>query len=463
LVCADTLELPPVEAELARDIRSWINYAIIEPGPDSFMKNLEKFERRRADKVLAHLHVAMTDKGKYNEYEPEEFKKKVKDLLYQFNSAFVSSIESTKTKLSLYNTVDTLVYKDRLSSSGNKNIALPAEFGKDYFSVIEGLLERKVSGKLFLVDEKKGTIQYIYVHGSEEEQKKLQGVTLRVGGLIEEIIKNNEAEIIENLYTDRRNVGALRDYESEYREKQALIVPFSFGGLELNVKEDNDEYNEKDLKKIQGISESLPMVLNSFGLYQESQRLANTDGLTQVRTRRYLEERLNISINDADVYGRDLYFLLLDIDHFKKYNDEFGHVMGDYVLKMVGACLSGNCRANIDVVGRYGGEEFGVIFPNETPENAKKFAEKLRESIDLLPKSLKNSETMGEFVQYEAEIAKIEEISVGELRDKTKLTASIGVVKYETGWNVIRVMGQADDALYDSKNNGRNKVTYRNF
>lgn len=159
--------------------------------------------------------------------------------------------------------------------------------------------------------------------------------------------------------------------------------------------------------------------------------VANIDSLTGLYNRGYFDQIFQKEILRNARYGHSLAVLLIDIDFFKKINDEFGHEIGDNVLLWVGSILSSRTRQT-DIVARYGGEEFVVLLPETSTENAKIVAEKIRSTIE------KESKT----------------------NSPKQITVSIGVASHpHNGSNGKIVLKAADAALYQSKHSGRNRVT----
>ena len=111
---------------------------------------------------------------------------------------------------------------------------------------------------------------------------------------------------------------------------------------------------------------------------------ANTDGLTELYNRRHLDESLDQEVSRRNRYPDPLSLVMLDIDRFKDFNDRHGHEGGDTALQLISSVLKASAR-NIDVVGRFGGEEFVVILPKTTPKSAMVFAERLRRMIETTP------------------------------------------------------------------------------
>jgi diguanylate cyclase (GGDEF)-like protein len=180
------------------------------------------------------------------------------------------------------------------------------------------------------------------------------------------------------------------------------------------------------------LAESFVSEIKRLQLYERVQNLAITDGMTGVAVRRHFMERFEEEIQRSKRLALKLSFLMIDIDHFKRFNDQFGHLVGDVVLKEVAETIKKNIR-EVDLVGRYGGEEFGV-FLSETDESGAFFvAERIRRAI-----SERN------FTAYNEDL---------------KVTVSIGCSTFSPALSrIATMMGAADSALYEAKKQGRNRV-----
>jgi diguanylate cyclase (GGDEF)-like protein len=158
--------------------------------------------------------------------------------------------------------------------------------------------------------------------------------------------------------------------------------------------------------------------------------LATLDGLTGVKNRRAFDERLAEELRRAERHQQPLSLVLLDVDHFKPYNDAYGHLAGDDALRAVSSVLQHQARST-DFVARYGGEEFAVLLPNTGVDEARRAAERLRQALEDKP------------------------------WPDRPVTASFGVAtvvgKTMPPEDLIR---QADQALYRSKAEGRNRATH---
>lgn len=167
--------------------------------------------------------------------------------------------------------------------------------------------------------------------------------------------------------------------------------------------------------------------------HEEIYRLTISDGLTEIPNKRYLLEFLERELSRTLRHHRPLSLVLFDVDHFKRINDELGHLCGDFTLRELAACLKGSIRRD-ELFARYGGEEFAVVLPEATLEAALTVAERLRETVE------KHS------FRYE---------------EKTyQITISLGVAttlgdESVTPSDLIR---RADERLYEAKRAGRNRA-----
>lgn len=161
---------------------------------------------------------------------------------------------------------------------------------------------------------------------------------------------------------------------------------------------------------------------------------AMTDGLTGLLNRRAFDEQMLDCIGEADGSGTPMVLMLLDIDHFKRFNDTYGHLVGDQVLRLVARTLTDNVKGR-DFAARYGGEEFAIILPDTPLSAGLRVAEVLRKSVEskeVINKA--SSESMG------------------------RITLSIGISEYHGTESVAALIERTDKALYAAKHNGRNQV-----
>lgn len=167
--------------------------------------------------------------------------------------------------------------------------------------------------------------------------------------------------------------------------------------------------------------------------YIRTKRLANTDGLTNLYNYRSFRERLGEEVERANRYNRPLCLMMIDIDHFKTYNDTHGHLLGDEVLVLVAQALQTVCRAS-DFAARYGGDEFALILPETDKPDAIAMGQRLQQHI-----------ASGNFPGTDHLSAKA-------------LTISAGIVKYRAPHTEEELLEVSDMALYQAKREGRNRV-----
>jgi diguanylate cyclase (GGDEF)-like protein len=179
------------------------------------------------------------------------------------------------------------------------------------------------------------------------------------------------------------------------------------------------------------LSAHAALALRNAWLLEDVEELAVTDSLTHLANRRHLEHALSTLLADAGRDGSELAFLLVDLDRFKALNDTHGHLVGDDVLRIVGSALRDAVR-DVDVVGRWGGEEFAVVLPGCGTETATAAAERIR-------------------------------IAIGTMPGPVPVSASVGVSVYPAdGTERGALLRAADQALYESKRRGRDRVTVAN-
>jgi diguanylate cyclase (GGDEF)-like protein len=185
-----------------------------------------------------------------------------------------------------------------------------------------------------------------------------------------------------------------------------------------------------DMQALESLADILATATQNARYVEKIRQLAFRDGLTGVYNRRYFETRLVDEVTRAARYGGGVSVLMIDLDHFKKINDEFGHMLGDDVLRTASAIFVRQLR-KLDVVCRYGGEEFAVVLPATHGASAAAVAEKLRRAIA-------NTAFVG--IPY-------------------SVTVSVGVAEFPAnGITRDDIVGAADGALYEAKGAGRNRV-----
>ena len=239
-----------------------------------------------------------------------------------------------------------------------------------------------------------------------------------------------------------RDDGVSRRHATVRVEGEGVLVVDlgSANGTYVNGKRVPEAHVEDGARIQVGVNTTLKFIWADEleALYQV--RLAEgalQDPLTGLYNRRYMDERLGSELAASNRHGRPLSLLMIDIDHFKRVNDEHGHVAGDEALKMVAFVLRGAVRKE-DVISRYGGEEF-VVIARETPlDGARALAERIRRAIEK-----------SRFAWQGKELGVT--VSVG-------VTASVALAEFVPGRTERDLLAAADRALYAAKQAGRNRV-----
>jgi diguanylate cyclase (GGDEF)-like protein len=199
---------------------------------------------------------------------------------------------------------------------------------------------------------------------------------------------------------------------------------------------------EKDQNKFQVLTSQLALQVQKIKLYDTVRELSIIDGLTRVFVRRHFMERFEEELRRSIRHGFELAVLMLDVDNFKRYNDGYGHLVGDVTLREVAQIIREGLR-RVDIVARYGGEEFAVVLPEIDKRGAAEVAERIRSAV---------AKKM--FRVYDEE---------------TRVTVSIGVAGFPEDFRaadtrafradfITDLLKMADEALYRAKEEGRNRV-----
>jgi diguanylate cyclase (GGDEF)-like protein len=195
-------------------------------------------------------------------------------------------------------------------------------------------------------------------------------------------------------------------------------------------------YGERELELLVPLGEQLAIAIENASLFQRINRLALTDELTGLFNRRHFYHQLGQEFKRARRYGRPLSLMMIDIDFFKRYNDQYGHLAGDQALRMLAARLRETTRS-VDILARYGGDEFGIILPETDLARARIQGERIRSAMDGLG------------------------AGPGEPREGgNDVTISLGVACLVPHMREMEdLVREADQALYRSKAGGGNRIS----
>ena len=304
------------------------------------------------------------------------------------------------------------------------------------------------------------TLFYTYYSGVNPEVNRAVDQTMREEqGLTPELCE----EIYVNLLSDKQEAHAIqentrklqelvteltsvltgagtnqRSFQDNLQKKSNKLADMSdVGEIKLMVGalvDDTKRMIEENQKMAQRLDQSSGELQVMRQDMQELKKEAVTDALTGLPNRRAFDGELRTRAADALDKGRTLSLLMVDIDHFKGFNDTYGHQVGDQVLRLVARALQDGLKGQ-EFVARYGGEEFAIVLPDMKLKDAERLANKLRETIAA--KDIVNQ-------------ARGEKLG--------KLSISAGVTQFHAGEPLVSLIDRADRALYKAKGEGRNCV-----
>ncbi|MBU1905625.1 MAG: sensor domain-containing diguanylate cyclase [Candidatus Omnitrophica bacterium] len=334
-----------------------------------------------------------------------------------------------KTKISRYGSLKKVV-EEINQSLDLDNVAV--NLTENAFSIIAN---NQGVCLLYLIDKSKQGLR-LFKAGKEEEKLV---VKQKEGDLFDLwVLRNNRPLLVEDIRKDFR-FDPERMKGKELRPFVSLISsPFvseqRFSGI-LRLDNINPHfYSQDDLRFLMRICDLGAVALENSELFKETQELAIRDGLTKLFTKQYFSDRLKEECLRGTSGGRlSFSLLILDIDHFKNYNDQYGHAIGDIVLKKISQKIDNYFKKYQPVIGRFGGEEFSVILPGVDKKKASRLANELRKIIEKEKIVLR--------------------------RKETNVTVSIGVAEFPMDAKESDgLIMKSDKAMYQAKEKGRNRV-----
>lgn len=294
--------------------------------------------------------------------------------------------------------------------------------------------------KILIIDDDAG------VRDSMQEFVKDSGYDIYTASSAEEALELLKSEIVDVVITDIMLAGMdgleltdliKHNYDIDvivmtgYSEKFSYEDAITKGASDLVFKP--IRYRELMLR-LKRVLKERQLSIDRAKMLKTLEKLAITDGLTRLYNLRHFYKQLELEIDRCNRYGHSLALLLLDIDHFKKCNDSYGHLEGDKVLVKLGQAIN-LCLRTMDSAYRYGGEEFTIILPETTGKEANNVAERISASVES------------------------ERFST-EAGEDFSITISIGVTEYFKEEQLSTFIHRADQAMYKSKAKGRNRISY---
>jgi len=288
---------------------------------------------------------------------------------------------------------------------------------------------------LMLMDKESDKLVIRASHGMSEEELMMGAVAIG-DGVCGEIVATGEPQVVHKVEEEDdfclfpgvgMNAGSYLGVP--IRAKDGSIL-----GVLSALKSTADAFRDADVKLFHAVAEHVGIAIENALVFQQTRELMSRDELTNLYNRRYFFERYERESYRAERYDRSLSLLMIDIDHFKNFNDSYGHLRGDRALRKVASTLESHLR-RADVVARYGGEEFLILLPETEKKSAAIVGEKLREAV--------------------ADI---------DFKDEdggppARLTITVGVANMpEDGTDPLGLLDLADKALYFGKAQGRNQV-----
>ena len=294
--------------------------------------------------------------------------------------------------------------------------------------------------KILIIDDDAG------VRDSMQEFIKDSGYDIYTASSAEEALELLKSEIVDVVITDIILTGMdgleltdliKHNYDIDvivmtgYSEKFSYEDAINKGASDLVFKP--IRYRELMLR-LKRVLKERQLSIDRAKMLKTLEKLAITDGLTRLYNLRHFYKQLEIEIDRCNRYGHSLALLLLDIDHFKKCNDTYGHLEGDKVLVRLGQNIK-LCLRTMDSAYRYGGEEFTIILPETTGKEANNVAERISASVES------------------------ERFST-EAGEDFSITISTGVTEYFKEEQLSTFIHRADQAMYKSKAKGRNRISF---
>ncbi|NTV36756.1 MAG: diguanylate cyclase [Anaerolineaceae bacterium] len=287
-------------------------------------------------------------------------------------------------------------------------------------------------GRLAIYDESRQDLEMV-VSLKDLAPRQGQRIPLGEGGM------GQAAQQLSSVMIDSEQVweGTAPNGESFTSRAAMLYVPLIFnqgllGVVAVGLLNESRKFSAHDLHLTEMFAQQAAIAIQNARLFSDLQRMATTDMITGICNRRFFMERAQMEYERARRHRKPLSVILFDIDNFKKVNDEYGHAIGDQILKRV----VGVCQESIrvyDILGRYGGDEFVLLLPETRLEAARHAAERLRKHMEQSEMPFEHG---GIYV-----------------------TVSLGVAELsDLPGRLDAFINRADQALYRAKNNGRNQV-----
>jgi len=291
------------------------------------------------------------------------------------------------------------------------------------------------AGSIALYDEQENSMEIVALYGFKKDFRSQERWPIRKGGLTEYILNQNAPTVIKDINKFNQADKSIIQADGI---ASLIAIPLIAERTTIGILYVDDfvprDFSTKDESILTLLSTQAAIAIEKMQLFEKVKKLAITDGLTGLYNHRYFIKQLRKEVKRAKRYTHQLSVLIIDIDHFKHYNDTNGHLQGNEAIKQVTRLME-NATRTMDILSRYGGEEFAVILPETSKQRALKTAIRVCQSVET-------AKVIGE-----------------EKQPLKKLTISIGVATYpEDATRGSALIECADQALYHAKHEGRNRV-----
>lgn len=316
-----------------------------------------------------------------------------------------------------------------------------------YEKLVESLRETVFRGLAF------SESWLLVFQGEADPPSVIRRFTLHPGGSIKESERQTDLSTLEKKVTlaacERKEIillESLKEADPSWFQDKSVDFPIAIFPLVVQDKVIAvflvGGYRAEDLPKFEVVAAQTALHVKKIKLYHTVHELSLVDGLTGVFVRRHFVERFEEELKRSIRHGFQLAVLMVDIDYFKSYNDQHGHLVGDVTLRGVAQVILNSVR-RVDIVARYGGEEFAIVLPETDKKKGIEVAERIRASIAR--KQLR---------AYDEETSVT--ISIGVAAFPNDLGAqAVGDFRSDLIWELLK---KADEALYQAKEEGRNRV-----
>jgi diguanylate cyclase (GGDEF)-like protein len=367
--------------------------------------------------------------------ELQYFSNKEENLMYLVAYQIMQEINNFKIMLKMEYNVKESAILNQLGKRLNASLNLPDTI-QVMLSSISNLVKCDVIAAVFLTDDEK-TCKINAVHG--EAYENLTGRKFNMeDGICDFVIKRKKKVLFKD-FTSVSNRKNIFDRNLKIKDIHTLLfLPLisndvSFGAILIASKAPMklSRYTVNTVETL--VNQSATSIANAK-MYYKMEMMATMDGLTGLFNHRCFQDKITDEMERLERYPESISVLLMDIDHFKKINDTYGHPVGDKVLRAIAEIFSGSLR-KVDFAARYGGEEFVAILVNTDKKGAKKMGERIRRNIER------------------------KKFKIGD--HEINITVSVGIATFpEDAKDKKGLINLADKALYFAKESGRNRCIH---